>query len=514
MNYSEAWRLAKRANNVKCSHRLLDVLTVKEKAMSAPGSGDVYDVIVVGAGPVGQTVADRARAAGLTAAVVERELVGGECSYWGCIPSKAMLRPVTALADARRVGGAREVVSGQADPSAVFARRDWWVSSWSDEGQAEFLKNIGAGLVRGHGRLDGARRVTVEPPDGPAITLTARHAVAICTGSAPVFPELAGLVEARPWTNRNATDSHEVPGRLVIVGGGGVGVEMATAWHGLGSSVSLLAQDDGLLPRMEPFVGEMITRAYTEAGIDVRIGATVTAIRRPGGSGPVTLTLEDGGEIDADEVLFATGRRPLTDDIGLDTIGLEPGSWLEVDATCAARATGEDKWLYALGDVNHHALLTHQGKYQARIAGAAIAARAAGQPVDPGPWGPHAVTADYHAVPQVFFSDPQAGAVGLTADQADRAGHRIRVVDVSPGEKVAGAGLYADGYTGRARMVVDEDHGHILGVTMVGPGIEELIHSATIAVACQVPISRLWHAVPAFPSLSEVWLRLLEAYRG
>ncbi len=169
-------------------------------------------------------------------------------------------------------------------------------------------------------------------------------------------------------------------------------------------------------------------------------------------------------------------------------------------------------WLYTLGDVNHHALLTHQGKYQARIAAAAIGARAAGQPIDPAPWGPHAVTADYRAVPQVFFCDLPAGAVGLTADQAERAGHRIRVVDVDLGVAVPGAGLYADGYTGRARMVVDEDHGYLLGATFVGPGVEELIHSATIAVAGQVPISRLWHAVPCFPSISEAWLPLLEGY--
>ena len=216
---------------------------------------------------------------------------------------------------------------------------------------------------------------------------------------------------ARPWTNRHATDSRTVPGRLAIVGGGGVGVEMASAWVGLGAAVTLLAQADGLLPRMEPFAGELVGRALTEAGVDVQIGVTVTGIRRPGGTGPVTLTLEDDGEVEADEALFATGRQPLTDDIGLDTVGLVPGSWLEVDDTCMVRAL-EDGWLYALGDVNRHALLTHQGKYQARIAGAAIAARAAGQPVDPAPWGPHAVTADYRAVPQVFFCDPRPGGSG------------------------------------------------------------------------------------------------------
>jgi pyruvate/2-oxoglutarate dehydrogenase complex dihydrolipoamide dehydrogenase (E3) component len=479
--------------------------------MSGPAES-LYDVIVIGAGPIGQTVADRARAAGLSVAAVERELVGGECSYWACIPSKAMLRPVVAVADACRVAGARQAVTGRADAQAVFARRDGYVTDWDDEGQAGRLKSIGADLIRGHGRLDGRRRITVSTADSGTVVLTARHAVAICTGSRPDLPELAGLTETRPWTNRHATDSRTVPERLAIVGGGGVGVEMACAWQGLGAFVTLLAQADGLLPRMEAFAGELVGRALAEAGVDVRIGVTVTGIRRPGGVGPATLALEDGSAVEADEVLFATGRAPLTDDIGLDTVGLEPGSWLEVDDTCMVRAF-EDGWLYALGDVNHHALLTHQGKYQARIAGAAIAARAAGQPIDPSPWGPHAITADYYAVPQVFFCDLPAGAVGLTADQAERAGHRIRVVDVDLGEKVIGASLYADGYTGRARMVVDEDHGCLLGVTFVGPGVEELIHSATIAVAGQVPVSRLWHAVPCFPSISEVWLHLLEAYR-
>jgi pyruvate/2-oxoglutarate dehydrogenase complex dihydrolipoamide dehydrogenase (E3) component len=480
--------------------------------MSEAAADRVYDVIVIGTGPVGQTVIDRARAAGLSVAAVERELVGGECSYWACIPSKAMLRPVVAVADARRVEGAQQAITGPIDAPAVFKRRDGYVTDWHDDGQADWVRNTGAELVRGHGRLDGSRRVAVETPDGKRVVLTARHAVAISTGSSPDLPDLPGLAEARLWTNREATDWHTVPRRLAIVGGGGVGVEMASAWQGLGASVTLLAQEDGLLPRMEPFAGEMIARAFTDAGIDVRIGVTVVGVRRPAGPGPVTLVLEDGGELEADEVLFATGRMPNTSDIGLETVGLTPGSWLEVDGTCRVLAL-EDGWLYAVGDVNHHALLTHQGKYQARIAGAAIAARAAGQPLDTAPWGAHAVTADTHAVPQVFFCDPPAAAVGLSAEQAERAGRHICVIDVDPGEKVIGANLYADGYRGRARMVVDLDHAYLLGVTFVGPGIEELIYSATIAVAGQVPIDRLWHAVPCFPSISEVWLRLLESYR-
>jgi dihydrolipoamide dehydrogenase len=470
-----------------------------------------YDVVVLGAGPIGQNAAERARATGLSVALVERELVGGECSYWACVPSKALLRPVIAVSDARRVDGAREAVSGSISTKGVFGRRNRYVTDWDDSGQADWVSGIGATLVRGHGRLDGARRVAVATPGGGQAVLTARHAVVVCTGSRPALPDLPGIAEARPWTNRQATDSGYVPERLAVVGAGGVGVEMATAWRGLGSKVTLLARGSGLLSRMEPFVGELIARGLADAGVDVRLGVSVRALRRPD-DGQVVVELSDGSELDVDEVLFATGRAPLTDDIGLETLGLTPGSWLDVDDTCRVRAV-EDGWLYAAGDVNHRALLTHQGKYQGRIAGAAIGTRAAGKPLDTAPWGAHATTADHYAVPQAFFTDPEAAAGGLTAQQAEQAGHRVRRVDVEIGDVVMGAKLYADGYTGRARMVVDADRGHLLGVTLVGPGVTEMLHSATIAVAGRVPVDRLWHAVPCFPTISELWLRLLEAYR-
>jgi pyruvate/2-oxoglutarate dehydrogenase complex dihydrolipoamide dehydrogenase (E3) component len=471
-----------------------------------------FDVVVLGAGPIGQNVAERARAAGLNVAMVERELVGGECSYWACVPSKALLRPVIALSDVRRVDGAREAVTGSINPAGVFGRRDRYVSNWDDTGQADWVAGIGATLVRGHGRLDGPRRVVVATPSADEVQLTARHAVVVCTGSRPALPDLPGIAEARPWTNRQATDSSFVPARLAVVGAGGVGVEMATAWQGLGSKVTLLARGSGLLPRMEPFVGELIGRGLADAGVDVRAGVSVRALSRPNPEGPVTLELDDDTQLQVDEVLFATGRAPLTDDIGLATIGLCPGSWLDVDDTCRVPAV-DDGWLYAAGDVNHRALLTHQGKYQGRIAGAAIGARAAGTPLDTEPWGTHATTADHCAVPQAFFTDPEAAAVGLTAEQAEQAGHHVRTVDIEIGDVVKGAQLFADGYTGRARMVVDEDQRYLLGVTLVGPGVTEMLHSATIAVAGQVPIARLWHAVPCFPTISELWLRLLEGYR-
>ncbi|MFD3755318.1 dihydrolipoyl dehydrogenase family protein [Streptomyces cyaneofuscatus] len=470
-----------------------------------------YDVVVIGAGPVGENVADRARVAGLSTAVVESELIGGECSYWACMPSKALLRPVVARADARRVPGLSTAVQGPLDVQAVLAHRDDKTSNWKDDGQVDWLEGVGADIYRGTGRLTGPREVTATAPDGTEHRLTARHAVAVCTGSRAVVPDLPGITEARPWTSREATSAKEVPGRLVVVGGGVVGVEMATVWQALGAEVTLLIRGEGLLPKMEPFAGELVAEALEEAGATIRTGVSVTAVERPAPDGPVTVVLDDGGRIEADEILFATGRAPRTDDLGLETIGLKPGSWLTVDDSC--RVEGTD-WLYGVGDVNQRALLTHQGKYQARIAGAAIAARAQPDtPLDTSPWGPHAATADHAAVPQVVFTDPEAASVGLTLAEAERAGHRVRAVDYDLAS-VAGSGLYADGYRGRARMIVDLDREILLGVTFVGPGIGELLHSATVAVAGEVPIDRLWHAVPAYPTISEVWLRLLETYRG
>ncbi|MEU0159657.1 NAD(P)/FAD-dependent oxidoreductase [Streptomyces sp. NPDC006261] len=470
-----------------------------------------YDVVVIGAGPVGENVADRARAAGLSTAVVESELIGGECSYWACMPSKALLRPVVARADARRVPGLSGAVEGPLDVQAVLAHRDDETSHWKDDGQVAWLESVGADIHRGTGRLTGPRAVTVTGPGGAEHRLTARHAVAVCTGTRAVVPDLPGIAGARPWTSREATSAKEVPGRLVVVGGGVVGVEMATVWQALGAEVTLLIRGKGLLPKMEPFAGELVAEALEEAGATIRTGVSVTAVERPAPDGPVTVVLDDGSRTEADEILFATGRAPRTDDLGLETVGLKPGSWLTVDDSC--RVEGTD-WLYAVGDVNHRALLTHQGKYQARIAGAVIAARAQKvPPLETGAWGAHAATADHAAVPQVVFTDPEAASVGLTLAEAERAGHRVRAVDYDLAS-VAGSGLYADGYKGRARMIVDLDRDILLGVTFVGPGIGELLHSATVAVAGEVPIDRLWHAVPAYPTISEVWLRLLETFRG
>ncbi|GAA5115159.1 dihydrolipoyl dehydrogenase family protein [Pseudonocardia adelaidensis] len=476
-------------------------------------STGVFDVVVIGAGPVGENVADRVVQGGLSVAIVEQELVGGECSYWACMPTKALLRSTAALRAARSLPGAREAVTGDLDAAAVLQRRDDFASHWKDDGQVSWLKQAGISLYRGQGRISAHRTVEVIDDDAGTVTLTARHAVVIATGTSALVPDLPGMAQAMPWTSRDAAAARRPPGRLAIIGGGVVAMEMATAFTGLGSAVTVLARD-GVLPTAEPFAGERVSEALQKAGASIRLGAEADTVHRDD-AGTVHITLTDGERIEADELLVAVGRRPNTHGVGLDRIGLTPGAWLTVDDTLRVLdATGApvgDGWLYAAGDVNRRVLLTHQGKYQARAVGDTIVARARGTQVDNRPWGRHAATADERAVPQVVFTEPEVASVGLTAAVAAEAGIRARVVDHDLGA-VAGAALHADGYEGQARMVVDEDREVIVGFTLVGPDVAELLHAATIAVAAEVPIDRLWHAVPAFPTLSEVWLRLLETY--
>jgi len=463
-----------------------------------------YDLIVIGAGPVGENVADRAVRGGLTAAIVESELVGGECSYWACMPSKALLRAPAALRAARDVAGAAEAVTGGVDVAAVLARRDRIVHDYQDTSQVEWLQGAGIDLVRGHGRLSGEREVTVEAPDGTTTTLSARHAVAVCTGSAALIPDVPGLTDAAPWTSREATGVRDVPSSLVVLGGGVVGLEMATAFTALGSEVTVIARST-LLGGLEDFAGEAVGKALRTAGATVRTGVGVERVERS--SAGVVVALSDGSEVRAAEILVATGRVPRTEDVGLDAVGQEPGSWIEVDDTL--RVPGSE-WLYAVGDVNHRALLTHQGKYQARIAGDVIARRATSTDVDTSPWGPLAATADHAAVPQVVFTEPEVAAVGHTEASAREAGIDVKIVDYDL-SWVAGASTHSDRYEGMSRAVIDAERGVLVGATFVGPDVAELLHAATIAIVGEVPLHRLWHAVPAYPTVSEVWLRWLES---
>ncbi len=471
-----------------------------------------YDVIVIGGGAVGENVADRTVQGGLSTVVVESQLVGGECSYWACMPSKALLRSGAALAAARRVPGAAEAVAGPVDVRATLKQRDSIASQWKDDGQAKWLDSAGIGLVRGHARLTGVREVTVTGDDGTVTVLSATHAVVVSTGSAALLPDIPGLKEIEPWTSRDATSAQHIPSRLSVIGGGVVAAEMAAAYASLGSVVTVIARSP-LLGGQEPFAGELVTAALRENGVTVLVGPSATTAHRES-DGTVTLTLDDDTTVAADTVLVAIGRTPQTLDLGLDTVGLDAGNWLAVDDTLLVQGDSPalaGDWLYATGDVNHRALLTHQGKYQARAAGDAIVTRAAGTPVDDAPWSAHVATADHAAVPQVTFTDPEVASVGLTAASAVKAGYRIRILDYDLAN-LGGSAVLAVGYVGKARAVVDLDREVLLGVTFVGQDVAELLHSATVAIVGEVPINRLWHAVPSYPTLSEVWLRLLEAY--
>ena len=458
------------------------------------------DVVVIGGGAVGENVAGTVAGAGLSVTLVEAELLGGECSYWACMPSKALLRTPQAVADARRLPG----VIASVDPAAVLGRRTRFTSNWDDTGQVAWVEGVGAIVLRGYGRLAGERVVDVATPDGGHVPVRARYAVVLATGSVPVTPQIAGLDAVEHWCSREATSATEIPARLGVLGGGVVGCEMALAFARLGSHVVLIHRGPRLLAAAEPVASDRVAAGLRDAGVDLRLGIGIDSVHAADGT---TVLQLPNDTVEVDRLLVATGRRPATDDLGLDTIGAAEVPF-EVDDTGLLHGD----WLYAVGDVNGRAPLTHQGKYQARITGHAIATRAAGRDLDLAPWGADVATADHHAVPQVVFTDPEVAWVGRTADAARHEGLDVRVIDID--FAVAGTALHGDGWSGRAVAVVDNRRDVLVGLTFVGPAVAELLHAATIAVVAEVPLTRLWHAVPAYPTLSEIWLRLLEADRA
>jgi dihydrolipoamide dehydrogenase len=450
------------------------------------------DVVVLGAGPAGEVIAGRLGERDVKVAIVEDRLVGGECSYWACMPSKALLRPAQALAEVRRVPGAAEAVTGSLDVAAAFERRTDVVHGWDDSAQLPWLQQRGILLVRGHGHLAGKLVVHV----GQTI-LRARRAVVVAVGTAPMIPPIDGLAEAEPWTNREATQVRDAPGSLIVIGGGPVGAELAQAFATLGSDVTLLERESHILERDEPFAAEQVAAGLRADGVEVLTDVSAESVVR-GADGRVTVTTSTHGTLEADEILVASGRRHLTEDLGLEAVGLD-GSAKPIEVGDDLRVAGHD-WLYVVGDANGKSLLTHEGKYQARAAADQICGDAGAR-----------IREDTGPPPRVTFTEPQVAAVGHTLDSAIAAGLRVRAVDVAT-DSTAGASFHGKDTGGTSRIVVDEDRGVIVGATFVGVDVAEWLHAATIAVVAAVPLDELWHAVPAFPTRSEVWLKLLEAY--
>ncbi|CAM3315522.1 Dihydrolipoyl dehydrogenase [Arthrobacter ulcerisalmonis] len=472
-----------------------------------------YDVVVIGAGAVGENVAARVVQGGLTAVLIEAELVGGECSYWACMPSKALLRPGTALHGAQTVPGAAQAITRTLDAAAVLKRRDYFTSNWEDTGQVDWVESTGIGLIRGHAWLTGVRTVEVAGLDGETYRVRATTAVVVATGSTPTMPPIEGLDGLEVWGTREATSAKEIPERLAVLGGGVAGSELAQAFARLGSSVTLVARG-GLLGNFPTEAADLVVAGLRADGVELHLNTATQSIAQNDDTS-FTVTLGSGELVHADKVLVSTGRHAALEGLGLENLGLGgDGAHLSLatDSTglVSGTAPADGPWLYAVGDAAGKVFLTHQGKYEARATGSAITARAKGSLDTPLPWSVEAQTANDHAVPSVVFTDPELASVGLTKERAQKAGLSVSTVELPIA--VAGSSLHSEHYQGWAQLVVDEERKVLVGATFAGPDVAELLHAATVAIVGEVPLERLWHAVPSYPTISEVWLRLLEKY--
>ncbi|KAJ9612478.1 hypothetical protein H2200_004075 [Cladophialophora chaetospira] len=478
-----------------------------------------YDVVVIGGGPAGLTTAARVAQGGLTVLLVESELVGGECVYWACIPSKALLRASKAVQDAKAVGGAREKLEflakkygvpshPEVDLDGVWSRRDMFAHGWKDDSVVSQMQGAGIDVAHGFGRLMAPRKVEIRDwHSGETTEVSAKQAVVIATGSEPKIPPVERLRDSKYWTPREAVSARHVPEHLIILGGGAVGTEMATFYSQIGSKVTLIAHR--ILPKMIAEAGNMVKESLVNSDVDVKLGLELVKVTRANKT--IEATLSDGSVVEGTDILVATGRRPRTSGMNLHQVGgLGEGEWIKVDDSMCVLSV-EGGWLYAVGDPNGRALMTHIAKYQGKLAGNSIVTKAKGtyeRTVSSQPWDKLVAKPTGLAIAQAVSTDPQVAASGLTPEQAIARGMKVRTVAV----KMSGPGamLHADGYQGWAQWVVD-DGGRLVGATFVGRGAVDLLQASTMAIVGRMTIDQIWHVTPPFPTMSEVYTTLSEA---
>jgi dihydrolipoamide dehydrogenase len=467
-------------------------------------NGNKFDVIIVGGGVGGVAAARNLASAGLAVALVEDRLVGGECRYWACNPTRTLLRPIEVFNLAKAVPGVRETISSdELNIPAVLAKRDAIIEHLSDQSQVSSLRQAGAAVFHGFGRLSGQRTVRVAYDDDTDAVLTARHAVVVATGTRPSVPQIPGLAQARPWTNRDLATMTHVPPRVLLVGGGVVGVEFATILAGLGSAVTLLVRGNTLLRNCEPEARELVEQSLRSKAVKIHFETELSAVTRPVAGGPATATF-NGQTIEVDEIVLATGRCANTDNIGLETVGLPAGGFVSVNEHLQAIGVTGD-WLYAVGDITGRARLSHISTYHGRIVADVIAARAAGREL----WDNELAARDVGSVAQVIYTDPQVVEVGRTESQARAAGFVVRTRTARYPGSLSRLALFRDGFEGWAKLVIDAVTNTLLGATFVGPEFSELVQAATLAVVAKVPTGLLRHAVAPHPTVSQVWDPLL-----